>query len=63
MKLPKYRHAILTIGCLGVLGMFAGCYQVSVSFEPEATEVASTSSVPINQLEQSERSQQTSSEK
>ncbi|PAX51935.1 hypothetical protein [Brunnivagina elsteri] len=54
MKLPKYRNAILTIGCLGILGMFAGCYQVSVSFEPEATEVASTSSVPVNQLNQSE---------
>jgi hypothetical protein len=63
MKLPKSRNAILTIGCLGVLGMFAGCYQVSVSFEPEATEVASTSSVPVNQLDRSERSQQTTSEK
>ncbi|MEA5571530.1 hypothetical protein [Calothrix sp. UHCC 0171] len=50
MKLPKYRHAIIAIGCLGVLGIFAGCYQVSVSFEPAGTEVASTSSVPINQL-------------
>jgi hypothetical protein len=54
MKLPKYRNAILTIGCLAVLGMFAGCYQVSVSFEPEATEVASNSSVPVNQLDRSE---------
>jgi hypothetical protein len=54
MKLPKYRNAILTISCLGVMGTFAGCYQVSVSFEPESTEVAATSSVPVNQLNQNE---------
>jgi hypothetical protein len=62
MKLPQYRNAILIIACLGILGMFAGCYQVSVSFEPEATEVASTSSVPMNQLNESEP-QKTTSEK
>ncbi len=43
MRLPKYRQTLLTIGCLGILGLFTGCYQVSVSFEPTATEVASTS--------------------
>ncbi len=47
MRLPKYRQTFLTIGCLGILGLFAGCYQVSVSFEPTATEVASTSKVEI----------------
>ncbi len=47
MRLPKYRQTLLTIGCLGMLGLFAGCYQVSVSFEPTATEVASTSSGAI----------------
>jgi hypothetical protein len=45
MRLPKYRQTLLTVGCLGILGLFAGCYQVSVSFEPTATEVTSTSSV------------------
>jgi hypothetical protein len=47
MRLPKYRQTLLTVGCLGILGLFAGCYQVSVSFEPDATEVTSTSSVAI----------------
>lgn len=47
MRLPKYRQTLLTVGCLGILGLFAGCYQVSVSFEPTATEVASTSGVVI----------------
>jgi hypothetical protein len=47
MRLPKYRQTLLTVGCLGILGLFAGCYQVSVSFEPTVTEVASTSGVVI----------------
>jgi hypothetical protein len=47
MRLLKYRQTLLTVGCLGIMGLFAGCYQVSVSFEPNATEVASKSSVVI----------------
>ncbi|MBF2067301.1 MAG: hypothetical protein IGS39_23220 [Calothrix sp. C42_A2020_038] len=50
--MPKYRHTLLAISCLGALGLFAGCYQVGISFEPSATEVASTSSMKFSQLQQ-----------
>ncbi|OKH35150.1 hypothetical protein NIES2101_37965 [Calothrix sp. HK-06] len=43
----KYHPTLLAACCLGILGLFAGCYQVSVSFEPSGTEVASTSPVDI----------------
>jgi hypothetical protein len=41
MKLVKYRQPLLAACCLGVLGLFAGCYQIGISFEPSATEVSS----------------------
>ncbi|BAZ11107.1 hypothetical protein NIES4071_29330 [Calothrix sp. NIES-4071] len=41
--MSKYRQTLLVASSLGILGLFAGCYQVSVSFEPSETEVASTS--------------------
>ncbi len=46
----KYRQTLLAACCLGVLGLFAGCYQVSVSYEPSRTEVASQSSVGISSV-------------
>jgi hypothetical protein len=46
--MSKYHRTLLAACCLGALGLFAGCYQVSVSFdEPSGTEVASTSNVNI----------------
>lgn len=45
----KYYPTLLAACCLGILGLFAGCYQVSVSFdEPSETEVASTSTSSVN---------------
>jgi hypothetical protein len=45
IKLPRYRQALLATFCLGILGLFAGFYQVSISFEPEATDASYGSSV------------------
>lgn len=43
----KYHPTLLAACCLGILGLLAGCYQASVSFQPSGTEVASTSPVDI----------------
>lgn len=52
MGLPKNRQIILTGSILALLGLFAGCHQVSISFEPDTTEVTSTSSIPVSQSQQ-----------
>jgi hypothetical protein len=48
MKLPRYRQALLATFCLGILGLIAGYYQVSISFEPAPDEsLASSVEVPV----------------
>jgi hypothetical protein len=48
MKLPRYRQALLATFCLGIVGLIAGYYQVSISFEPATDEnLASSAEVPV----------------
>ncbi|AFZ00668.1 hypothetical protein [Calothrix sp. PCC 6303] len=47
IKLPRYRQTILAAFCLGILGVFAGCYQVSISYEPDPNDSSSVSSVEV----------------
>jgi hypothetical protein len=48
IKLPRYRQALLATFCLGIVGLIAGYYQVSISFEPSTDEsLASSTEVPV----------------
>ncbi|MBR8833562.1 MAG: hypothetical protein DSM106950_05850 [Stigonema ocellatum SAG 48.90 = DSM 106950] len=56
MKLLMYRHAVLVACFLALLLLPAGCYQVSVSFEPSNSETETPSPPPTqpSQLEKTE---------
>lgn len=54
-----YRHAVLIACSSGLLLLLAGCYQVSVSFEPSQPETE-TSSPPPTQTSQSQKTQSSS---